>query len=291
MRLLPAIDIQGGRCVRLRRGDFADETVFGDDPVAMAKSWVEAGGRYLHVVDLDGAREGEPRNFDIIRAVAEAIPGVPVEAGGGFRTEASLQLVLQSTVAKVVLGTSAVEDKGFVQRALDLLGPGRVVIAIDAENGMVKTRGWVHQSDVVVLDLARDLEAMGVWEILYTDISRDGMMQSVNLDGLRHLAENTSLEIIASGGVTSLDDLRAVKELEPLGITAVIAGRALYEKRFTVAEARAILDSDVQCCCGIPRGGVATPGGETTCGTGRAPGVAAAASGAPDGAPAKEGEA
>jgi phosphoribosylformimino-5-aminoimidazole carboxamide ribotide isomerase len=284
MRLLPAIDIQGGRCVRLRRGDFADETLFGDDPVAMAVSWVEAGGRYLHVVDLDGAREGEPRNFEIIGAIAEAIPGVPVEAGGGFRTEASLELVLQSMVAKVVLGTSAVEDRGFVQRALDLLGPGRVVIAIDAENGMVKTRGWVRQSDVSALDLARDLEAMGVWEILYTDISRDGMMQSVNLDGLRNLAENTSLEIIASGGVTSLDDLRAVKELEPLGITGVIAGRALYEKRFTVAEARAILDSEVQCCCGIPRGGVAAPGGETVCG--------AAAGGAPDGgSPAKEGDA
>jgi phosphoribosylformimino-5-aminoimidazole carboxamide ribotide isomerase len=262
--------------VRLRRGDFADETVFGDDPVAMAKSWVEAGGRHLHVVDLDGAREGEPRNFDIIRAVAEAIPGVPVEAGGGFRTEASLQLVRQSMVAKAVLGTSAVEDKGFVQLALDLLGPGRVVIAIDAENGMVKTRGWVRQSDVVALDLARDLEAMGVWEILYTDISRDGMMQGVNLDGLRNLAEDTSLEIIASGGVTSLDDLRALKELEPLGITGVIAGRALYEKRFTIAEARAILDSDVQCCCGIPRGGMATPGGETACGPGcAAPGAAA----------------
>ncbi len=123
-----------------------------------------------------------------------------------------------------------------------------------------------------------------MWEILYTDISRDGMMQSVNLDGLRNLAENTSLEIIASGGVTSLDDLRAVKELEPLGITGVIAGRALYEKRFTVAEARAILDSEVQCCCGIPRGGVAAPGGETVCG--------AAAGGAPDGgSPAKEGDA
>jgi phosphoribosylformimino-5-aminoimidazole carboxamide ribotide isomerase len=247
VRLLPAIDIQGGRCVRLRRGDFADETVFGDDPVAMARGWVAEGAGYLHVVDLDGAREGEPRNFEIVRAIAEAVPGVPVEAGGGFRSEAALAAVLASAVAKVVLGTSAVEDKGFVARALELLGPGRVVVAIDAENGLVKTRGWQQQSEVTALDLAAELEALGVQEILYTDISRDGMMQSVNLAGLRGLAESTSLEIIASGGVTSLDDLRAIKELEPLGITGVITGRALYEKRFTVGAARAILDGEVQC--------------------------------------------
>lgn len=253
MRLLPAIDIQGGRCVRLRRGDFADETVFGDDPVAMAKYWVAEGARYLHVVDLDGAREGAPRNFDLIRAIAEAV-SIPVEAGGGFRNEAALELVQPSLVAKAVLGTSAVEDKVFLAKALELLGPGRVVVAVDAENGLVKTRGWQEQSGVALLDLARELEGLGVWEILYTDISRDGMMENVNLDGLRRLAESTSLEIIASGGVTSLDDLRAIKELESLGVTGVIAGRALYENRFTVAEARAILDSDVQCCCGIPRG-------------------------------------
>jgi phosphoribosylformimino-5-aminoimidazole carboxamide ribotide isomerase len=243
MRLLPAIDIQGGRCVRLRRGDFADETVFGDDPVAMARSWVAEGARYLHVVDLDGAREGEPRNFDLIRAIAEAVP-IPIEAGGGFRNEAAMELVRGSRLAKVVLGTSAVEDKAFLARALELLGPGRIVVAVDAEDGLVKTRGWQEQSGVAVLHLARELEALGVWEILYTDITRDGMMQSVNLDGLRELAQNTSLDIIASGGVTSLDDLRALKELESLGVTGVIAGRALYEKRFTVAEARAILESE-----------------------------------------------
>ncbi len=256
MRLLPAIDIRGGRCVRLRRGDFADETVFGDDPVAMARSWAAEGARYLHVVDLDGAREGAPRNFDLIRSIAEAVP-IPVEAGGGFRDEAALELMRQSVVAKAILGTSAVEDQAFLSRALELLGPGRVVVAVDAEDGLVKTRGWQEQSGVRVLDLAHELETLGVWEILYTDISRDGMMQSINLDGLRGLAENTSLEIIASGGVTSLDDLRAIKELEPLGVTGVIAGRALYEKRFTVAEARAILDSDLQGCCGVPRGSAA----------------------------------
>ncbi len=251
MRLLPAIDIQGGRCVRLRRGDFADETVFGDDPVAMAKSWVAEGARYLHVVDLDGAREGSPRNFDLIRAIAEAVP-IPVEAGGGFRDEAALELLRRSRVAKVVLGTSAVEDKVFLERALELLGGDRVVVAVDAEEGLVKTRGWQEQSGVRALDLVRELEAKGVREILYTDISRDGMMESVNLEGLRELAENSALEIIASGGVTGLDDLRALKELEPLGVTGVIAGRALYERRFTVAQALEILDG------GAPGGGAAS---------------------------------
>jgi phosphoribosylformimino-5-aminoimidazole carboxamide ribotide isomerase len=243
MRLLPAIDIQGGRCVRLRRGDFADETVFGDDPVAMALSWVAEGARFLHVVDLDGAREGEPRNFDIIRAIADAVP-VPVEAGGGFRGQAALELFRHSRVAKVVLGTSAVEDKAFLECALALLGADRMVVAVDAEEGLVKTHGWQEQSGTLARDLVRELEEKGVREILYTDIGRDGMMQSVNLEGLRELAEATRVEIIASGGVTSLDDLRAVRDLEPLGVTGVIAGRALYEKRFTVAEALAVLDGE-----------------------------------------------
>jgi phosphoribosylformimino-5-aminoimidazole carboxamide ribotide isomerase len=249
MRLIPAIDIQGGRCVRLRRGDFADETVFGDDPVAMARHWVEEGARFLHVVDLDGAREGTPRNFPLVQAIAEAVP-VPVETGGGLRTEDTLGLILHSRVAKAVLGTSAVEDEGFVRGALDLLGPQRVVVAVDAEDGFVKTKGWVERSGVRALDLVRRLEDIGVREVLYTDISRDGMMQSVNLEGIREVAAACrrcgpgGLEIIASGGVTGLDDLRALKELEPLGVTGVIAGRALYEERFTVAEALAVLDGE-----------------------------------------------
>jgi phosphoribosylformimino-5-aminoimidazole carboxamide ribotide isomerase len=259
MRLLPAIDIQGGRCVRLRRGDFADETVFGDDPVAMARSWVAEGARFLHVVDLDGAREGTPRNFDLIRAIAEAVP-IPVEAGGGFRDEAALELFRRSRVAKAVLGTSAVEDKVFLERALELLGADRVVVAVDAEGGLVKTRGWQEQSGVTALDLVRELEVRGVREVLYTDISRDGMMESVNLEGLRELAENSSVEIIASGGVTSLDDLRAVKLLEPLGVTGVIAGRALYEKRFTVAEALEILDGGLS---GSGAPGAEAPGADS----------------------------
>lgn len=241
MRLIPAIDIQGGKCVRLRRGDFADETVFGDDPVAMAERWAREGARYLHVVDLDGAREGVPRNFALVSAIAEAV-SIPVETGGGIRTDATLRLLAGSRVAKAVLGTSAVEDEAFLERALAVLGPARVVVAVDAENGYVKTKGWQERSDTRALDLAQRLQGVGVREILYTDISRDGMMLSVNLEGIRELAESCELEIIASGGVTSLDDLRSLKQLEFLGVTGVIAGRALYEERFTVAEALAVLD-------------------------------------------------
>jgi phosphoribosylformimino-5-aminoimidazole carboxamide ribotide isomerase len=260
VRLIPAIDIRGGKCVRLRQGDFADETIFGDDPVAMAERWVREGARFLHVVDLDGAREGAPRNFPLIRAIADAVQ-VPVETGGGIRSEAALELIAGSRVAKAVLGTSAVEDEVFLRRALQVLGPTRVVVAVDAEHGFVKTKGWQERSDVRVLDLALRLRNCGVAELLYTDISRDGMMRSVDLDGIRELAQGSGLEIIASGGVTSLNDLRALKDLEPLGVTGVIAGRALYEGRFTVAEALAVLDATPDASAGSPRGGAGDPRG------------------------------
>lgn len=228
--------------MRLRKGDFADVTIFGDDPVAMAEHWVSEGARFLHVVDLDGAREGRPRNFELVRAIAEAV-SVPVETGGGIRTEEALQLVASSRVAKAVLGTSAVEDEAFLERALAVLGSDRLVVAVDAEEGFVKTKGWQERSEVRTLDLAARLEDRGVREILFTDVSRDGMMQSVNLDGIRELAEYCDLEIIASGGVTALEDLVALRSMERLGVTGVIAGRALYEGRFTVAEALAVLDA------------------------------------------------
>lgn len=227
--------------MRLRKGDFADMTVFGDDPVAMAERWVSEGARFLHVVDLDGAREGAPRNFELVKAIVEAVP-VPVETGGGIRTEEALELVASSRVAKAVLGTSAVEDEVFLERALDVLGSDRLVVAVDAEEGFVKTKGWQERSKVRALDLVACLEDRGVREILFTDISRDGMMRSVNLEGIRELAEHCALEIIASGGVTGLEDLVALRSMERLGVTGVIAGRALYEGRFTVAEALAVLD-------------------------------------------------
>jgi phosphoribosylformimino-5-aminoimidazole carboxamide ribotide isomerase len=241
LKLIPAVDIQGGKCVRLRKGDFEDTTVFGNDPVAMAERWVANGAEHLHVVDLDGAKTGRPRNFALVKAIAEAVP-VPVQTGGGIRSEETLESVADSLVAKVVLGTTAVEDEAFVAQALALLGPTRVIVAVDAEEGFVKTKGWVERTEVTALDLAGQLAALGVQEILYTDIERDGMMQRSNIEGTRELAVRSGLEIIASGGVSDLDDLRALKELEAVGVTGVIVGRALYEGRFSVAEARAVLD-------------------------------------------------
>ena len=241
MRLIPAIDIQGGRCVRLRRGDFADETVFSDDPVAVAERWVREGADFLHVVDLDGAREGEPKNLSLVLAIVEAV-AVPVQTGGGIRTEAALESIAESLVAKAVLGTSAVDDEDLVARALALLGRARLIVAVDAEEGLVRTKGWVERTQVRALDLAKRLAQMGVAEILYTDIARDGMMQRANIEGIRELAGGSGLEVLASGGVTDLDDLRALKKLEPCGVAGVIVGRALYEGRFTVAEAREVLD-------------------------------------------------
>lgn len=241
MKLIPAIDIQDGVCVRLRRGDFADVTVFGDDPVAMAGRWVAEGAERLHVVDLDGAREGHPRNFALVKTIAETVP-IPVQTGGGIRSQAALDSIVHSSVTKAVLGTSVVEDESFLGLALAALGPARVIVAVDAEEGFVKTKGWVERTEVSALDLAERLGSLGVIEILYTDIARDGMMQRPNIEGIRELATQSRLEILASGGISDLDDIRALKELETVGVTGVIVGRALYEGRFTVAEAQAVLD-------------------------------------------------
>lgn len=240
MRLFPAVDIQNGRCVRLRRGDFASETVFDDDPVKVALYWSTQGARFLHVVDLDGAREGTPRNFDIVRRIAEVVP-VPVQFGGGVRSAETLRLVEGSGVARVIIGTGALLDEEFLRCVLEGWRE-RLVVAVDAERGWVKTHGWSRRGGMKAGPFVKHLEQLGVQEIIYTDITRDGMLSGMNIPAIRELARQIErLEIIASGGLTTLDDLRCLKELEPLGVTGVIAGRALYERRFTIAEAHAIL--------------------------------------------------
>jgi len=241
MRLFPAIDIQGGRCVRLRRGDFADETVFGDDPVKVAEHWVAEGARFLHVVYLDGARTGDPINLELVEGIAKAVH-VPVQFGGGVRTMEMLERTMKAGVTRLVVGTNALLDQEFLTQALQQWGD-RLVVAVDAEDGYVKTHGWRERSGMTAPVFARSLEQIGVAEIIYTDIGRDGMMQGVNLGAIRELAQETSLGIIASGGVTSLDDLRALKRFEAEGVVGVIAGRALYEHRFTVPQALAVLDA------------------------------------------------
>lgn len=244
MRLFPAIDIQGGQCVRLRRGDFADRTVFGSDPVEIAKRWEEQGARHLHVVDLDGARVGSPQNFEVVKAVAEAV-SIPVQLGGGIRTVEALDLIAQSRsrVARIIVGTGAIGDDAFLREAFRRWG-SRLIVAVDAEDGFVTTHGWQKRTLISVARLAEQLVALGVKEVLYTDVARDGMMRGMNIKAYEDLARQTTLEIIASGGVTTLDDLRAVKALEPLGVTGVIVGRALYEGAFTLPEALEVVGVD-----------------------------------------------
>lgn len=237
MRLFPAIDIQAGHCVRLRRGVFANQTVFSTDPVEVAQGWVEKGARRLHVVDLDGARLGTPQNFEVVRAIAEAV-SVPVQLGGGLRSQEALRLLEGSRVSRIIVGTSALTDEPFLRAALERWG-ANLVVSVDAENGYVTTHGWQKVSLVSAVELAKQLGAMGVREILYTDIARDGMMAGMNLKATAELARLTDVEVIASGGVTTLDDLRGAAALEPLGVTGVIVGRALYEGAFTLAEAQA----------------------------------------------------
>ena len=240
MILLPAIDIQGGQCVRLRRGDFNEATVFSTDPVARAVMWEEEGAEALHVVDLDGARLGKMVNLAQIEEIAETV-SIPVEFGGGVRTPEDLKLIHDGPVSRVVLGTSAVTDQQLLLEAVKLMGD-RLVISVDAERGMVTTHGWQEKSSVSAIRFAGFLQKEGVRHILYTDIDRDGMMMGMNLEAVRELAEAVDIDIIASGGISSLEDLKRLKALNIANISSVIVGRALYEGRFTIAEARAILD-------------------------------------------------
>jgi phosphoribosylformimino-5-aminoimidazole carboxamide ribotide isomerase len=240
MILLPAIDIQDGKCVRLRRGDFKEATIFGDDPVARAKLWQDEGAQALHVVDLDGAREGKLVNLAVIEEIAETV-SIPVEYGGGIRTSETLRVIAGGPVDRVVIGTGAVVDKAFLKEAVAALG-SKLVISVDAERGLVTTHGWQERSSVSAVKFGSYLQEQGVGHILYTDIDRDGMMMGMNLKATRELAETVDIDIIASGGISSLDDLRALKDMDVANISSVIVGRALYEGTFTIAEARAILD-------------------------------------------------
>lgn len=242
MRLFPAIDIQNGQCVRLRRGDFADSTVFGSDPAKMARRWEQEGARHLHVVDLDGARLGSPQNFDAVAAMAAAV-NIPVQLGGGIRTLEALDLIASSRVSRIIVGTVAIEDNAFLVEALHRWGTN-LVVAVDAQDGFVATHGWQKRTMVPVAELTEQLVELGVKEVLYTDVSRDGMMMGPNIKAYEELAQQTTLEIIASGGITTLQDLKAVKVLEKHGVTGVITGRALYEGAFTLAEALAVLGAE-----------------------------------------------
>jgi phosphoribosylformimino-5-aminoimidazole carboxamide ribotide isomerase len=239
VRLYPAIDIQGGRVVRLRRGEFDTATVFSDDPLSLALYWEEAGAEVLHIVDLDAARTGEPVNFDLVDRIVNAV-SVPVQYGGGVRNEKTLALVAGTKIRWTVIGTAAIISGDFMETARAWLGD-RLVVGVDCDGGLVTTHGWQERSQMTALRFVKTLEKLGVTRVVYTDVTRDGMMVGPNFEELIDLCGGTQVEIILSGGVSTLDDLRRVKKIGAKNLIGVIVGRALYENAFTLAEAKAVL--------------------------------------------------
>jgi len=241
MLLIPAIDLKEGQCVRLRQGRMEDDTVFSSDPVAVAARWVEAGARRLHLVDLDGAFAGKPKNREVIRAIAAAFPDLPIQVGGGIRDEATVEAYLDAGVKYVIIGTKAVTTPGFISD-LCMSFPGHIIVGLDAKDGKVATEGWSKLSHHDVIDMARHFERDGVEAIIYTDISRDGMMQGVNVEATVRLAQAVRIPVIASGGVTSMADIERLCAVADEGVAGVIIGRALYEGGLDLAQAQAYAD-------------------------------------------------
>ncbi|MCX8952167.1 1-(5-phosphoribosyl)-5-[(5-phosphoribosylamino)methylideneamino]imidazole-4-carboxamide isomerase [Ruegeria sp. NA] len=234
MILYPAIDLKDGNAVRLLRGEMDKATVFNEDPAAQARAFVEAGCEWLHLVDLNGAFAGEPVNAAPVEAILKACK-VPAQLGGGIRDMATIETWIEKGLARVILGTVAVENPGLVREAAKAF-PGKVAVGIDARNGMVATKGWAEETDVQVTDLARSFEDAGVAAIIYTDINRDGAMQGPNIEATAALAQAVSIPVIASGGVSSLDDLIALRDCG-VALNGAISGRALYDGAIDLAEA------------------------------------------------------
>ena len=237
MLIIPAIDLKDGQCVRLRQGRMEDSTVFSGDPVDIAGRWVEAGARRLHLVDLNGAFVGEPVNGGVVRAIAKAYPDLPIQIGGGIRSAETVRAYLDAGVSYVIIGTKAVKEPDFVAEVCGEF-PGHIIVGLDAKNGLVATDGWAEVSEVKAVDLARRFESDGVSAIVYTDIDRDGMMQGVNVEATVAMARASSIPVIASGGITDIGDIRALKAVASEGILGAITGRAIYEGTLDVAEAQ-----------------------------------------------------
>jgi len=235
MNIYPAVDILNGQAVRLRQGRKDDVTVYGR-PLEMAQRWAQAGAEWLHVVDLDGAFEGSPGNHALIAEIAAAVPTLKLQVGGGMRSMSVLDQVFGAGVRRAVLGTSAVTDSDFTRAALKQWGD-RIAIGIDARDGIARVSGWTEDSKIGAIDLARRLESEGARRVIYTDISRDGVLVGPNIPALRQMIDGTGLEVIASGGVSGIEDVRALSEMKDPRLDGVIIGKALYEKRITLEEA------------------------------------------------------
>ena len=233
--IYPAIDIRGGKCVRLIQGDYAQETVYHDQPEEAAAAWEDGGAEWIHLVDLDGAKEGRPVNAELIGRIAKRVK-VPVQVGGGLRTEADVELLLGLGVSRVILGTAAIEDRAFVEKVLERYGK-QVAIGIDARNGFVATRGWLETSEVKAELLACELAAKGAETFIFTDISRDGMMKGPNVEAIVALAKASGKQVIASGGVSTLADLEALSAHAQDGVSGAIVGKALYTGAIDLREA------------------------------------------------------
>ncbi len=233
--IYPAIDIRGGKCVRLFQGDYAQETVYGESPLEVAKQWEAQGATWIHLVDLDGAKEGKPVHADLIRTIAKEV-SVPVQIGGGIRTESDIVDYLDGGVSRVILGTAAIENRPFVEKVLGLYGK-QIAIGLDCRGGYVATRGWLTTTDIKAVDLAKELIELGAETFIYTDISRDGTLSGPNVDEIVGLAKATGKQAIASGGVSITEDLLALARYSSEGVGGAIVGKALYTGAIDLAQA------------------------------------------------------
>jgi phosphoribosylformimino-5-aminoimidazole carboxamide ribotide isomerase len=238
--LLPAIDIRGGKAVRLRQGDFAEETVYADDPFDAARSFVEAGARFLHMVDLDGAREGEPVNLHHVERITREL-SVPVEVGGGLRSIASIRRALAAGADRVVLGTAAFTDPDLLDEALSAF-TSRILVGVDVKGGVVSVAGWTRETQVRGEDAIRRMQQRGATRFVYTNVERDGMLEGPDLEEVQRVSRAVRGRFLYSGGLSSIEDLRALGSLRLLNLAGVISGKALYEGRFGVADGQAVLD-------------------------------------------------
>lgn len=243
MLIIPAIDLKDGKCVRLRKGVMEDSTVFSDDPVSMAKKWVDQGARRLHLVDLNGAFAGEPVNGDVVTEISKAYPNLPIQIGGGIRSAETIEYYLNAGVKYVIIGTKAVKEPQFVTDMCKAFA-GHIIVGLDAKKGLVATDGWAEVSDVKATELAKRFEQDGVSSIVYTDIDRDGMMQGVNVEATVAMAKASTLPVIASGGITDIRDISALmaQSHEGAGICGAITGRAIYEDTLDLAQAQVLCD-------------------------------------------------
>ena len=244
MLLIPAIDLHEGKCVQLKRGLLDSVSVYSDDPASMARHWVDQGARRIHVVDLDGAFQGKPVNLHLVEKIVEAAGTVPIQVGGGVRNQDVFKSYIEVGVSQVIVGTQAVEDRSFLE-SLSQVYPRRVILGLDARGDVVATRGWDTDTSVSINDLLCDIEGLRLHSIVYTDIERDGMLSGVNVDRTIKVAQSTQIPVIASGGIKSLEDLRALKKVNLQGkdLFGVISGSALYERTLDFQAGQLLLDN------------------------------------------------